>query len=143
MLPAAQPPAQQQIVPLATGDGIRAAHCRLAQLLHAAASIPDEINLEAAGGSDQPPTNVPAIGQAEYFEIPAEESRASVGNGSQMHLGNVVVQSQHAASLAGDAYSSRTAVDRPGKKFLGCPVMQCVPPVGHEEGAHFALPLSN
>ncbi|CAM9773743.1 unnamed protein product [Lampetra fluviatilis] len=58
MQPAAQLAARP---PIAAGDEIRAAHGHLAQLLHAAASILEEINLGAAGGADQPPADVSAI----------------------------------------------------------------------------------
>ncbi|CAN0356903.1 unnamed protein product [Lampetra fluviatilis] len=103
MQPAAQLPARP---PIAAGEEIRNAHGRLAQLLHAAASILEEINLGAAGGVDRPPADVPAIGNQEEFEFPAGGSRASAGSGNQVHAGNVESQSRHAASSARDAASA-------------------------------------
>ncbi|XP_078729601.1 uncharacterized protein LOC144945184 [Lampetra fluviatilis] len=58
VLPAAPPPAVQ---PIAASDGTQAAHARLAQLLHAAAAILEQLTLGAAGGEEWPTANVPAI----------------------------------------------------------------------------------
>ncbi|CAN0426364.1 unnamed protein product [Lampetra planeri] len=74
MQPAAQLPAR---LPIAAGDEIQAAHRRLTQLLHAAASSLEEINLGAAGMVDRLPADVPAIGNPEEFELSAGGSRAS------------------------------------------------------------------
>ncbi|XP_075919984.1 uncharacterized protein LOC142922927 [Petromyzon marinus] len=111
VLTAAQPPVEQPVAPPAMGDGLRAAHGRLAQLLHAAASILEEINLEVAGGPSQPPADVPAIGRGRHFDFPAGEPRDSAGSGSQGHPGNAGDQSQPATSSARDAADSSSSAD--------------------------------
>ncbi|CAM9253111.1 unnamed protein product, partial [Lampetra planeri] len=100
VLPAAPPPAVQ---PIAASDATQAAHARLAQLLHAAAAILEQLTLGAAGGEERPTAGVPAIANPEENVLPADGSR---GGGSQVYAGTSGGQSQHTASSQSDAASA-------------------------------------
>ncbi|CAM9817450.1 unnamed protein product [Lampetra planeri] len=116
VLPAAPPPAVQ---PIAASDGTQAAHARLAQLLHPAAAILEQLTLGAAGGEERPTAGVPAIENPEENVLPADGSR---GGGSQAHAGTSGGQSQHTASSLSDAASagpsSNTASSRPRRRTV-------------------------
>ncbi|CAM9996684.1 unnamed protein product [Lampetra fluviatilis] len=76
-LPAAQLPAQPAGGSPAPGGALLVAHTRLAELLHAVASILEEINcgglsVEVVDGAGPTPTAVPTSEPAAPFENPAE-----------------------------------------------------------------------
>ncbi|CAN0094578.1 unnamed protein product [Lampetra fluviatilis] len=88
-------PAQAPVSSPPIGRELRPAHSLLADLLHAVASILEEIHqgepTAEEGGADLQVAAIPAAGSltpAQKFEIPAQDSSASAG--SRVHRGNAV-----------------------------------------------------